>query len=138
VTAFPATAGFGLLLIRLMLGVVFLFHGSQKLFGAFDGPGLDGFAGFLGSLDVPMPYASAVAAALAEFLGGAALVTGFLMRPMCLPLGFTMLVAAFSAHGGRFSAQAGGMEYPLTLAVVVFGLALAGPGPQVLGARHAR
>ncbi len=136
-TTFPATAGLGLLLIRLMLGAVFLFHGSQKLFGAFGGPGLEGFATFLGSLDVPLPQVSAVAAALAEFVGGAALVTGFLMRPLCLPLGFTMLVAAFSAHAGKFSAQDGGMEYPLTLAVVVLGLALTGPGPQALGARRA-
>ena len=45
------------------------------------------------------------------------LLTGFAFRPVLVPLTFTMLVAAFVGHAGKgFSAQAGGMEYPLTLA----------------------
>ena len=54
-----------LLLIRLMLGVVFVFHGSQKLFGFFEGPGIEGFAGYLSSLDVPLPLLNAWLASLA-------------------------------------------------------------------------
>jgi len=137
-TTYPATTGLGLLLIRLMLGTIFVFHGSQKLFGAFGGPGLEGFAGFLGSLDVPLPQASAWAAALAELGGGLALITGLYLRLMALPLAFTMLVASFAAHGQAFSLQDGGMEYSLCLAVVVLGLALTGPGPLALGARRER
>ena len=117
----------GLLLIRLMLAVVFLFHGSQKLFGAFDGPGLEGFAGWLGSLDLPMPAASAFLAAAAEFFGGLALLLGLWLRWTTLPVAITMLVAAFSMHSG-FDGQQGGMEYPLTLAVVLVGLSLTGGG----------
>ena len=49
-----------LLLIRAMLGVVFVYHGSQKLFGAFGGGGLSGMAGFLEQLQEPVPYVSAL------------------------------------------------------------------------------
>ena len=117
-----------LLLIRLMLGVVFVFHGSQKLFGAFGGPGIEGFSGYLESLDVPMPLVSAWLASLAEFVGGLSLLTGLGVRLMAIILAFTMGVAAFKAQGGAFDLQKGGMEYPLTLTVVALALALAGAG----------
>ncbi len=123
----------GLLALRLMLAAVFLFHGSQKVFGAFGGPGIDGFAGFLGTLGVPFPYLNAWAASLSELVGGLALATGLGFRALLLPLTFTMLVASVTAHGGAFSAQAGGMEYPLTLAVASFALFLTGSGRYRLG-----
>lgn len=118
----------GLLLIRLMLGVVFMYHGSQKLFGTFGGSGIDGFAAALSSMNMPLPQAGAWAAALAEFGGGVILVLGLFMRVLILPTIFTMLVAAFGVHREAFSLQHGGMEYALTLAVVMIGLVLTGPG----------
>ena len=117
----------GLLALRLMGGTVFAFHGAQKLFGAFGGPGLEGFGGYLESLGVPFPALSAWLAAVTELVGGLALITGFGQRLIAVPLTFTMLVAAFSAHSG-FSAQTGGMEYPLMLAAVSLALGLTGPG----------
>jgi putative oxidoreductase len=129
---------FGLLLIRIMVGLVFIFHGCQKLFGAWGGPGLDGFAGYLESMGVPYPHASAVIAALTEFLGGISLATGAFLRLMAIPLVINMLVAIFTAHSGKgFDIQKGGMEYPLTLAVVVLALAIMGPGAYSLMRRHA-
>lgn len=118
----------GLFVIRAMLGIVFMFHGAQKLFAWFGGNGLDAFAQFLAKLDVPMPQLSAYLAGGAEFFGGAALLLGLWTRLVSVPLVITMMVAAFAVHGGTFSAQAGGMEYPLTLGVVTFGLLLAGGG----------
>ncbi len=50
----------GLLLVRLMVGVVGMFHGSQKLFGLFGGRGVQGFADSLETLGIPLPLASAV------------------------------------------------------------------------------
>src|SRR3989337_594122 len=100
----------GLLLIRTMVGVVFVFHGAQKLFGAFGGPGLEGFTGFLTQLEGPMPAGSAGLAPVAEFAGGLALIAGLGTRIAAVPLLVTMLVAAFKVHGAAFSAQAGGME----------------------------
>lgn len=118
----------GLLMIRVMLGVILMFHGSQKLFGAFGGPGLEGFAGFLTQLQVPVPMVSAVLAAVAEFGGGLALLVGAGTRLAAIPVVITMLVAAFKVHGGAFSVQAGGLEYPLSLAVFTAAIALTGAG----------
>jgi putative oxidoreductase len=113
----------GLLLMRLMLGIVFIYHGQGKLFG-----GLEGFAGYLSSLGVPLPQFSALLAALSEVGGGLLLLSGLGFRYALWPLVFTMLVASFAAHPGQFNIQNGGMEYALTLAVMVAGLALVGPG----------
>ena len=57
----------GLLLLRTMLAVVFLWHGSQKLFGLFGGHGIDGTAVWLGSIGVPLPTLSAILAGASEF-----------------------------------------------------------------------
>lgn len=124
----PLNLDAGLLAIRLMLATVFIFHGAQKLFGAFGGPGIDGFAGYLGSLGIPLPYLNAWAAALTELLGGLALAGGLFFRLSLVPMIGTMAVASFVAHGEAFSAQAGGMEYSLTLGVVLAGLFLTGAG----------
>ena len=117
-----------LLLIRIMLGVVFVFHGSQKLFGAFGGSGIEGFSGFLESLEVPMPLVSAWLASLAEFVGGLSLLLGLGVRLLAIPLVFTMAVAIIKTSGGAFDLMKGGMEYPLTLAVITVALGLAGAG----------
>jgi putative oxidoreductase len=122
----------GLLLIRVGLGVVFVFHGSQKLFGLFGGGGLEGTAGFMAKLGLPAPMAQAVLAGSAEFFGGLALLTGFGARLAVVPLVVTMLVASFWVHGEAFDVQKGGMEYPLTLAFVLAGLGLTGPGALAL------
>ena len=113
-----------------MAGIVFLFHGSQKLFGLFEGPGLEGMAGWLESLGVPFPMLSAALAGGAEFFGGLALITGLGSRLLSIPLTFTMLVACWTHTG--FSAAQGGMEYPLLLAVLAAGLGLTGPGKYAL------
>jgi len=116
-----------LLAMRVMVGIVFVFHGAQKLFGLFGGYGITGTAGWMASIGIPLPEVSATLAGAAEFFGGLALLSGFGQRLLSIPLTFTMLVAAFTAHSG-FSATSGGMEYPLTLAVIVAGLGLLGPG----------
>ncbi len=113
--------------MRLMVGIVFFFHGSQKLFGLFGGYGISGTAGWMESIGIPFPTLSVVLAGGAEFLGGIAFITGLCQRLLAVPLTIAMLVAAFSAHSG-FDGQKGGMEYPLTLAVVAAGLGLLGPG----------
>lgn len=129
----------GLFTIRAMLAVAFLFHGSQKLFGAFGGYGLDGTAQWMGSIGIPLPWLSALLAALSEVLGGVALLTGLLFRPLLLPLAVTMFVAAFTGHAGKgFAVQNGGMEYPLTLGFVVLGLVATGPGAFALGGKEPR
>jgi len=118
----------GMLLIRLMVGTVFVFHGSGKLFGWFEGPGIEGFTGYLTTLGVPFPELNAYAAALTEFGGGLLLILGVASRLISLPLVFVMGVAVVTAKSHAFSNLAGGMEYPLTLGIVLLGIALVGPG----------
>ncbi|MEZ5977661.1 MAG: DoxX family protein [Planctomycetota bacterium] len=117
----------GLLVLRLALAAVFVFHGSQKLFGLFGGYGIEGTAGWMESIGIPFATVSAVLAGSAEFFGGLALLTGFAQRLLAVPLTITMFVAAFTAHHG-FDASQGGMEYPLTLAFAVAAMGATGPG----------
>jgi putative oxidoreductase len=125
-TTCPA-ADLGLLIMRVMLGVVMTYHGSQKLFSWFGGGGMEGFASALSSMNVPLPALSAYLAAGAEFFGGAALLLGLATRLAAIPVLVTMLVAALVAHWGAFGAPQG-MEYPLTLASMALGIGLLGPG----------
>jgi putative oxidoreductase len=118
----------GLLLTRSIVGVVGVYHGGQKLFGMFGGKGFDATVEAMGSLGMPLPTLSAMAAGSAEFFGGLALIVGFLARFSSANFAFTMFVASFAVHGSAFGAQNGGMEYPLTLAVVLLALTLTGPG----------
>lgn len=127
-TSTSAAHDFGLLLIRVILGVVFMFHGSQKLFGLFEGGGMEEFAANIEQMEVPMPQVAAYAAALAEFVGGLFLLVGLFTRIAAIPVTITMLVAAIMVHGSAFSAAKGGMEYPLTLGLVAAGLIFTGPG----------
>jgi putative oxidoreductase len=118
----------GLLLLRLILGVVLLFHGSQKLFGWFDGAGMVGFTEYLTKLDIPMPQVSAYLSAITEFGGGALLVLGFLTRLVAVPIVVNMLVAVIAAHRHEFAVKNDGMEYALMLCVVALALVFTGAG----------
>ena len=124
-------ASFGLLLIRGIVGYVMFYHGSQKLFGWFGGPGMEAFTGMLGGMGLPGgvdPKIAAYAAAVAEFGGGVLLMAGLATRLAAIPVAITMGVAAFKVHGTAFSLQHQGMEYALTLMLVAIGLVFTGPG----------
>lgn len=124
----PLLTDIGLLMIRGILGIVFLFHGSQKLFGAFEGPGIRGFASLLDGQGIPSPFAAAVLSGGTEFFGGLLVLLGLWLRIAVIPMVANMLVAVVVVHSGAFSVQNEGMEYALTLAVVLAALGLTGPG----------
>jgi putative oxidoreductase len=75
------------------------------------------------SIGMPFGQLSALLAGATEFGGGLLLLAGFRVAWVAVPVTFTMLVAAFTAHSG-FDAQQGGFEYPLTLAVATAALGL--------------
>lgn len=127
----------GLLLIRLMLGVIGVYHGSGKLFGLFGGPGIKGFADILAGMKVPVPLVSAVCAGSAEFFGGLAIALGLFTRIGAVFFAFTMAVAIALVHPDKFSGE-GGMEFPLTLAVVAVALIFTGPGRYSIANAFAR
>ena len=84
----------GITVLRIVIGFVFLTHGWQKFFQY----GLDGVAGAFTQLGIPLPYFSAILAATAEGLGGLLLLLGLGTRFAAVPLAFTMLVAWLTAH----------------------------------------
>lgn len=122
-------AGWGPLALRLPIGIIFVAHGAQKLFGAFGGYGLEGTGQFMASLGLAPGYLMALLAGSAEFFGGLALLFGVLVRPAASALAVTMLVAIFSVHvdKGLFMAN-NGYEFALALLAASVALLISGAG----------
>lgn len=120
--------GWGITLLRVVTGVVFIAHGYQKLFVW----GFDGVAQAFGQMGIPFAGASAVLVTLLELFGGIALVAGLFTRFVSLPLAVTMLVAMLQVHlsGGFFMPN--GIELTLLLFAATAGLALTGAGELAL------
>src|SRR5438046_2548264 len=117
----------GLLLIRLVFGLVMAAHGAQKLFGWFGGYGIAGTGGFLESLGFRPGKVFAALAGLGEFGGGLLLALGFL-GPIGPALVLSvMIVAAVTVHWGKgLFATSNGIEMPLLYAAASASLALIG------------
>lgn len=120
---------FAPLALRIPVGVIFLAHGAQKLFGWFGGYGLEGTAKWMDSIGLSPGVPLTLLAGGAEFFGGIALLLGLLVRPAAAALGFTMLVAIFSVHisKGLFMSN-GGYEFGLALLAVSVALFVSGAG----------
>jgi putative oxidoreductase len=118
----------GLTLLRVILGIVFLAHGYQKLFVY----GIGGVAGTFAQMGIPAPHLAAYLATFAEFFGGIALLLGLFTRLAAIPVAFTMIVAILQVHlqGGFYAPK--GVEYPLTLLVANIALVVAGGGAFAL------
>ncbi|MBX6352880.1 MAG: DoxX family protein [Thermoflavifilum sp.] len=125
--------GYGLLVIRLIVGLTFAGHGTQKLFGWFGGHGLKGTGGWLESIGVKPGILMALVAGLAEFIGGLLFAAGLWLPVAAALIVITMLVAIFTVHGknGYWITQ-NGFEYNLVLIAVAIGVALIGPGVYAL------
>ncbi|HKH10440.1 MAG TPA: DoxX family protein [Rubrobacter sp.] len=124
-----------LLVLRLVLGGVFVAHGAQKLFGSFGGPGIEGTTGFHEQLGIKPAKPMAILAGLAEFIGGILVIAGFLTPLAALALIGVMVVAVLSVHlkNGFFAAN-GGYEFNLVLVAVAATLVLVGSGAYGLDA----
>jgi putative oxidoreductase len=123
----------GLLLIRLVVGLTFMGHGAQKLFGWFGGYGIKGTAGWMESIGMKPGVLMAIMAGAGEFIGGALFAAGVLTPVGAALIVITMLTAIFTVHGknGYWVTQ-NGFEYNFVLLVVAIGVALIGPGAYVL------
>lgn len=120
---------YGLLIIRIGIGVMFMFHGYPKLLGGVEmWAKIGGAMGNIGIYFAPVFWG--FMASFAEFAGGLCLVIGFLFRPALAMLIFTMFIAALMhyTNGDGF----GGYSHALESASVFVGLFIAGPGKYAL------
>ncbi len=125
----------GLLIIRLVIGVLFIGHGAQKLFGWFGGHGLKGTGGWFESIGMKPGVTLALLAGLSELLGGLLFVLGLLTPLAGILIAATMLMAIIKVHGQNgIWVTSNGYEYNLTLIAVAIGVALIGPGQYALDA----
>jgi putative oxidoreductase len=118
----------GLLILRIVAGLLLAAHGSQKLFGWFGGYGIAGTGGWLESLGFKPGKALAVVTGLAELAGGLALAIGLLTPLAAAVVIGTMTVAAWTHAASGLWATNGGYELPLLYAVVGAVLAFTGAG----------
>ena len=120
---------FGLLILRLVVGLALAAHGAQKVFGWFGGYGLAGTGQFLEQLGFRPGRVQAALAGTAELVGGLFLAAGFLTPAAAAAIVAVMLVAAVSVHIKKgFFATNGGYEYTLVLGGAALALAFTGPG----------
>ncbi len=117
----------GLTIVRLTLAVIFLAHGSQKVFGWFGGSGLQGFATWLAGYGVPSWLA--YVAAFAELLGGLFFLMGcsaIFGALLTIPVMIGAVTLIHWQHG--FFSQNEGFEYPLSLIFFSLAILVGGPG----------
>jgi len=114
---------------RLALGIIFLAHGSQKLFGLFDGPGIGGTADLFADIGIQPAMLWASVVAITEFLAGAGVLVGLLARPAGLGIAAVMVGAIATVHGTNgFFAATQGYEYNIALLGLSLCLLIGGAG----------
>ncbi|MEA2272025.1 MAG: putative oxidoreductase [Solirubrobacteraceae bacterium] len=123
----------GLLVLRLVVGVLFMGHGAQKLWGYFGGHGIEGTGGFFEAIGLKPGRLHARAAGFNEFAGGLLLALGLFTPFAAALLIATMVAAIVTVHWqkGVWSTD-GGYEYNLVLMASAFAVACIGAGPWSL------
>jgi putative oxidoreductase len=125
----------GLLTIRLVVGLLFVGHGAQKLFGWFGGHGVKGTGGWFESIGIKPGVTMALFAGLAELIGGFLFALGLLTPLAGIIIAGTMVMAIVKVHGPNgLWATENGYEYNLILIAVTIGVALTGSGQYALDA----
>lgn len=117
-------SAWGILVLRVIVGLVFLMHGGQKLFVY----GFGGVAGSMANMGIPLPGLAAFVVTTVEFLGGAALMAGLFTRWAAALLTINMVVAVLAVHSKNGFFLPAGYEYALVLLAANLSLLLTGPG----------
>src|SRR5919204_3413975 len=106
-------------LARAVVGLVVAAHGAQKVFGAWGGPGIEGWKAGMTRMGMRPPTFWGYVSALTELVGGVALALGFLVPVVGALVTMQMAVAIQRAHWAKgFFNTKGGAEFPLTLAAI--------------------
>ena len=124
-TPSPRQLGFGLLILRLALGLVFIVHGGQKLFFI----GMGGTAQMLSQMSVPGASLIGPVLAIVEPLAGVAIVLGLLTRVAAFAVAMDMLGAILLFHRLHGFFVPIGVEFPMMLCASGLALAALGAGP---------
>ncbi|MGB2601827.1 MAG: DoxX family protein [Candidatus Omnitrophota bacterium] len=118
-----------MLILRIVLGAIFVAHGAQKLFGTFDGIGLEGTSKMVEGLGFGNAYSIALIWACIEFIGGIFLILGILARGSAFAIALTMLIRLWKINiMYGFFIQNGGIEYGLLIIGACIPLILMGGG----------
>lgn len=126
---FQTSSTFAFFPLRMVMGLIFFAHGSQKLFGWFGGKGLEATAtSFAEKLHLVPGALWATLAGWGELLGAVFLFLGLATRLAALNLMIIMTVAILVAHRKAFFVHEGGMEYALCLWAAAFALLVGGGG----------
>lgn len=128
--------GTAVAILRVVAGFIFIMHGYPKLLG-----GIEGTAGFFGSLGIPLPELAAWSVALLETFGGLALILGLFVTPVAILFAIEMLTGIVLVHAPNgfyvVGPGQGGMEFNLLLIASMLVLILAGPGVASIDAKRA-
>jgi len=124
-TAPSSSASLGLLVLRVVVGLIFVAHGAQKIFEYT----LPGTIGSFADMGVPLPEIAAPFVAFIELIGGALLALGLFTRPVGILLAVDMIVAIVAVHlpAGLWVGE-GGYEFVAVLGVAALALAFTGAG----------
>lgn len=118
-----------MLLLRIVIGVVFVAHGAQKLFGMFGGIGLEGTSKIIEGMGMATPQIYAMIWACIEFIGGIFLIFGISARWAAVAIAFTMFIRLWKlnmVYG--FFIENGGIEYNLMVIGACIPIILLGGG----------
>ncbi len=119
----------GLLALRVTTGGLMAGHGAQKLFGKFNGPGMQGTSGWLESMGLKPGNRWAMLAGGSEFAGGLLTALGLFSPIGPITMLAPMAMAAGTVHKGKpIWVTEGGAELPVSNMAAATALALAGPG----------
>ena len=124
-----------MLVLRVGIGTIFVAHGLQKLMGWWEGPGWEGFKGFIGYLGIRPTLFWATISLVAELGGGLALIAGLFVPLAAAGLVAQTIVLFVKVHWPNgFWSPNGGIEFPLAFLVGAFAVQLLGPGAWSLDA----
>lgn len=125
----------GILIIRLVIGLLFIGHGAQKIFGWFGGYGIKGTAGWFESIGMKPGVLMVLMAGLGEIAGGLLFASGLWTVVGAALIIATMLVSIAKVHGANgLWITKNGYEYNLVLLVVALGVAFIGAGQYSIDA----
>jgi len=127
----PQRMALGLTIVRILVGIVFIAHGAQKLFVI----GLPGITAGFGQMGIPLPAIAGPGVAILEFVGGILILVGLFTRVIAILLAIDMLGAIFFVHlkNGFFLPM--GFEFAFTMLMASLSLIVGGPGAYAIESR---